>query len=61
MARIGHDALNSAAVRLAAVSSDATLDSRSLAVIRIATGAMFVWVFFENFQRQTAQGQRATP
>jgi hypothetical protein len=60
MARIGHDALNSAAVRLAAVSSDATLDSRSLAV-SIAIGAMFVRVFFENFQRQTPRGQRGTP
>ena len=33
------------------VSSDATQDGRSLAVIRIAIGAMFVWVFFENYNK----------
>jgi uncharacterized membrane protein YphA (DoxX/SURF4 family) len=33
------------------VSSDATQESRSLAVIRIAIGAMFVSVFFENYHK----------
>jgi uncharacterized membrane protein YphA (DoxX/SURF4 family) len=37
--------------READVSSDATEDSRSLAVIRIAIGAMFVSVFFENYNK----------
>jgi uncharacterized membrane protein YphA (DoxX/SURF4 family) len=37
--------------READVSSDATQDSRSLAVIRIAIGAMFVSVFIENYNK----------
>ena len=40
-----------ATVREAEVGSDATQDSRSLAVIRIVIGAMFVWVFFENYNK----------
>jgi thiosulfate dehydrogenase [quinone] large subunit len=40
-----------ATVPEAEVGSDATQDSRSLAVIRIAIGAMFVWVFFENYNK----------
>ena len=49
MARIAQDLLSPVAVREADVSSDTTQDGRSLAVIRIAIGAMFVWVFFENY------------
>jgi uncharacterized membrane protein YphA (DoxX/SURF4 family) len=32
-------------------SNDATRDQHALAVIRVAIGAMFVWVFFENLQK----------
>jgi uncharacterized membrane protein YphA (DoxX/SURF4 family) len=38
-------------VREDEVGSDATQDSRALAVIRIAIGAMFIWVFFENYNK----------
>jgi uncharacterized membrane protein YphA (DoxX/SURF4 family) len=51
MARIAQEVPTPAAVREADVNSDATQDSRSLAVIRIAIGAMFVWVFFENYNK----------
>ena len=40
-----------ATVREAELGSDATQDSRALAVIRIVIGAMFVWVFFENYNK----------
>jgi thiosulfate dehydrogenase [quinone] large subunit len=49
MAQIAQDVLSSVAVGEAEVSTDTTRDSRALAVIRIAIGAMFVWVFFENY------------
>jgi uncharacterized membrane protein YphA (DoxX/SURF4 family) len=34
--------------RIDVTTNDATAERRALAVIRIALGAMFVWVFFEN-------------
>ena len=39
---------------------DATNEKRALAAIRLAIGAMFVWVFFENLQKgaYTAAGYR---
>ena len=40
-----------ATVQEAELGSDATQDSRALAVIRIVIGAMFVWVFFENYNK----------
>ncbi len=49
MARIAQDVLAPVGIREADVSSDTTQDGRALAVIRIAIGAMFVWVFFENY------------
>jgi uncharacterized membrane protein YphA (DoxX/SURF4 family) len=51
MIRNAQDVHAPAAVGEAEVSSNATQDSRSLAVIRIAIGAMFVWVFFENYNK----------
>ncbi len=32
-------------------ANDATREKRALALIRIAIGAMFVWVFFENLRK----------
>ena len=49
MARIAQHLLAPTAARESEVGTYATQDSRSLAVIRIAIGAMFVWVFFENY------------
>ena len=49
MARIAQHLLAPTAALESEVGNDATQDSRSLAVIRIAIGAMFVWVFFENY------------
>lgn len=47
-----HDALTPTFVRqdrkIDVTTNDATGERRALAVIRIAIGAMFVWVFFEN-------------
>ena len=51
MARTAQNVPALATVREAGVGSDATQDSRSLAVIRIAIGAMFIWVFFENYNK----------
>jgi uncharacterized membrane protein YphA (DoxX/SURF4 family) len=61
MTRVAQDVHAPAAVREAEVSNDATQNSRSLAVIRIAIGAMFVWVFFENYNKgaYTPAGYRA--
>jgi uncharacterized membrane protein YphA (DoxX/SURF4 family) len=55
MAPIAQDALATAAAgdeRTAGVTTyDATREKRALAVIRMAIGAMFVWVFFENLRK----------
>ena len=46
---IARDGLASITVSHVGARGDATLAGLSLAVIRIAIGAMFVWVFFENY------------
>jgi uncharacterized membrane protein YphA (DoxX/SURF4 family) len=55
MARIAQDILAPAAVRddrkVDVTTNDATHEKRALAVIRVAIGAMFVWVFFENLRK----------
>ena len=51
MAPIAQDALAPTPVREAEAAADTTQDGRSLAVIRVAIGAMFVWVFFENYNK----------
>ena len=52
MAMTSHDILFSAGVRAEPeripTTKDPIWEKRALAVIRIAIGAMFVWVFFEN-------------
>ena len=60
MARIAQHLLAPTAARESEVGTYATQDSRSLAVIRIAIGAMFVWVFFENYGKgaYTPEGYR---
>ncbi|HSD22363.1 MAG TPA: DoxX family membrane protein [Anaeromyxobacter sp.] len=55
MARIAQDVLAPAAVRddrgVDVTTNEATHEKRALAVIRVAIGAMFVWVFFENLRK----------
>ena len=51
MARIAQHLLAPTAARESEVGTYATQDSRSLAVIRIAIGAMFVSVFIENYNK----------
>lgn len=55
MASIVHDVVAPVAVRdgrqVDVTTSTATNERRALAVIRIAIGAMFVWVFFENLRK----------
>ena len=55
MTPIAQDAIAPAAAArdpaAGATANAATRESRALAVIRIAIGAMFVWVFFENLRK----------
>lgn len=51
MARIAQNVDSDTAFREAEVGSDPTQDRRALAVIRVAIGAMLVWVFFENYNK----------
>ncbi len=53
MASIAQHTLAPAAAQreVDATVNDATTEKRALALIRIAIGAMFVWVFFENFRK----------
>jgi uncharacterized membrane protein YphA (DoxX/SURF4 family) len=55
MAPIFQNILAPAAVRedrkVDVTTNDATNEKRALAVIRVAIGAMFVWVFFENLRK----------
>jgi uncharacterized membrane protein YphA (DoxX/SURF4 family) len=55
MAAISQDILSSAAghdePEPNVTTNDATWEKRALAVIRVAIGAMFVWVFFENLRK----------
>lgn len=59
MAPIAQDVLAPTAVRdvrteirkIDVSTNDAMAEKRALAVIRIAVGAMFVWVFFENLRK----------
>lgn len=54
MAQIAHTALAPPAVHddsADVTANRATTEKRALAVIRIAIGAMFIWVFFENLRK----------
>lgn len=55
MAPIAQNVLAPAATRdgqnVDVTTSDVTNEKRALAVIRVAIGAMFVWVFFENLRK----------